>query len=190
MKYPFSLAALLFCFFPGVAKPQPQVRSHAEATEFVELQVGETRLLHVSREITRIAIADPEVADAQAVTVTQVLLTAESAGNTHIIFWDQDDAPLVVAVQVTRNLGQLRRQLEELFPGERIEVSAAGELLVLSGRVSDLRLPGRAAELAGLYSDQLANLIEVEGDQQVQLEVRFAEVSRTALRRLGLNFLW
>ncbi len=169
---------------------QPKVSGYSEATEFVSLQVGETRLLRLSEEVIRIAIADPDVADAQAVTQNQVLITAEKVGSTHIIFWDEDDNPLVVSVEVNRNLGQLRAQLEKLFPDEQIEVSAAGELLVLSGRVADLRVPSRVADLAGLYSEQLANLIEVEGDQQVQLEVRFAEVSRTALRRIGMNILW
>jgi pilus assembly protein CpaC len=180
----------LGAFVSHVAFAQPRVSGYSEATEFVELQVGETKLLHVTHEIIRIAVANPEVADAQAVTQSQVLITAENVGSTHIIFWDANDQPLVVSVEVNRNLDQLRGQLEKLFPGEQIEVSAAGELLVLSGQVSDLRLPSRAADLAGLYSEQLANLIEVEGDQQVQLEVRFAEVSRTALRRLGLNILW
>jgi pilus assembly protein CpaC len=61
---------------------------------------------------------------------------------------------------------------------------------VLSGEVSDLRVPSRLAQVAKLHSEKLANLVEVSGDQQVQLEVRFAEVSRSGLRKMGLNFLW
>ncbi|MFH1130751.1 MAG: type II and III secretion system protein family protein, partial [Pseudomonadota bacterium] len=48
----------------------------------------------------------------------------------------------------------------------------------------------RLAEVAKLHSDRLANLVEVSGNQQVQLEVRFSEVSRTGMRKMGLNFLW
>jgi pilus assembly protein CpaC len=66
-------------------------------------------------------------------------------------------------------------------------VSSAGELVVLSGEVSDVRLPERIAEVARLQAKQVANLVKVSGNQQVQIEVRFAEVSRSGLRQIGLN---
>jgi pilus assembly protein CpaC len=53
--------------------------------------------------------------------------------------------------------------------------------------VSDVRVPERAAEVAQLHAEKVANLIHVVGNQQVQLEVKFAEVSRNGLRQLGLN---
>jgi pilus assembly protein CpaC len=169
---------------------QPQVTGEAQASRSIALQVGETRLLRLSEKVIRISVADPDVADVQVVTPLQVLITAKSVGNTHLMLWGTQDEPLVMSVHTVRNLDQLRAQLGKLFPNEAIEVSSAGELVVLSGQVSDLRLPARAAEVAQLYSQQLANLIEVKGDQQVQLEVRFAEVSRSALRRIGMDFLW
>ena len=89
---------------------------------------------------------------------------------------------------MTRNLDRLRSQLLEFFPTEKISVSAAGDLIVLSGEVSDVRVPERAAEVAQLHADKVANLIHVVGNQQVQLEVKFAEVSRSGLREMGFNF--
>jgi pilus assembly protein CpaC len=130
------------------------------------------------------------VADVRVVTAMQVLLTAKGVGYTHLILWGENDRPLVVAVSCTRNLNQLRSQIHDLFPGEKINVSAAGDLVVVSGEVDDLRVPARVAELAKLHSDRLANLLQVTGDQQVQLEVRFAEVSRSGMRKMGINLLY
>ena len=90
---------------------------------------------------------------------------------------------------MTRNLDRLRSQLAEFFPTEKISVSAAGDLIVLSGEVSDVRVPERAAEVAQLHAEKVANLIHVVGNQQVQLEVKFAEVSRNGLRELGHQLL-
>lgn len=182
------LAAVLIDVPPAGA--QPKVVQQAEVSSAMPLQVGETRLLQLSEKVIRIAVADPTVADVQAVTEDQVLITAKGVGNTNLTMWNTSNKPLVIAVICTRNLDQLRGQLQRLFPGEPIVVGSAGELVILSGTVSDLRVPARAAELASLYSDKLANQIEVSGDQQVELEVRFAEVSRTGLRKLGLNYLW
>jgi pilus assembly protein CpaC len=182
------LAALLIGTPPVAA--QPKVVGQAEVTSAMPLQVGETRLLQLSEKVIRIAVADPTVADVQAVTEDQVLITAKAVGNTNITMWNISNKPLVISVTCSRNLDQLRNQLTRLFPGEPIVVGSAGDLVILSGTVSDLRVPARAAELASLYSDKVANQIEVSGDQQVELEVRFAEVSRSGLRKLGLNYLW
>jgi pilus assembly protein CpaC len=152
--------------------------------------VGETRLMSLSTAIIRVSVADPNVADVQVVTPEQVLITAKSVGFTHLILWGAKEVPLVVAVSATRNLDQLRAQFKGLFPDTDIQVSAVGDLIVLSGSVTDLRLPARAAEVAKLHSEKVANLIQVTGDQQVQLDVRFAEVSKTGLRKIGVNMLW
>lgn len=162
----------------------------SEASQQIKLEVGQTRLLHISDKVIRVSVAEPTVSDVQVVTPKQVLITAKSVGYTHLILWGVTDEPLVIAVSVTRNLDELRSQINALFPDETITVGSVGDLVVLSGTVSDLRIPARAAEVAALHSERLANLIQVSGDQQVQLDVRFAEVSRSGLRKAGLNFLW
>ena len=170
------------------APPLRIERSVGAATEAV-LEAGQNRLLVLSEEINRVAVADPNVADLKVVTPTQVLLTAKNVGSTDLTLWNRANEPLVVALQVTRNLEPLRKQVKALFPNEKVEISGAGgDLVVLSGEASDLRIPERIGELARLHAKQVANLVKVGGEQQVQLEVRFAEVSRSALRQVGVNF--
>jgi pilus assembly protein CpaC len=158
------------------------------AARELALEAGQNRLLLLSEEIARVAVANPEVADLKVVTPMQVLLTAKGVGNTDLTLWNRANQPLVISLQVAKNLDLLRKQLNELFPGQEVKVSAAGDLVVLSGHVSDVRMPERIAELARLHARQVANLVQVTGDQQVQLEVRFAEVTRTGVREIGVNF--
>jgi pilus assembly protein CpaC len=162
-------------------------RSVGAATT-LSLESGQNRLLVLSEEINRIAVADPSVADLKVVTPNQVLLTAKGVGSTDLTLWNRANEPLVVALQVGRNLEPLRSQVKELFPNEKVSVSAAGDLVILSGEATDVRVPERIAELARLHAKQVANLVKVSGNQQVQLEVRFAEVSRASLRQIGVNF--
>jgi pilus assembly protein CpaC len=157
------------------------------AAKTLALEVGQNRLLMLSEDITRVAVAEPRVADLKVITRTQLLLTAKGIGTTDLTLWNRKDEPLVIALDVTRNLDAFRRQVKELFPNEGINVTSSGDLLVLSGEVSDIRLPERAAELAKLHADKVANLIRVRGVQQVQLEVKFAEVSRTGMREMSFN---
>jgi pilus assembly protein CpaC len=187
---PLLLGLAVLAMPAARAGAQPSAGLQSEPTQDIRIEVGETHLIRISTKVIRVSVANPSVADVQVVTPLQVLITAKQVGYTHLILWDMNDQPLVIAISVTRNLDQLRSQFAELFPDEEIHVSAAGDLIVLSGTVSDLRIPVRAAEVAQLHADRLANLIQVSGDQQVQLDVRFAEVSRTGMRKAGVNFLW
>lgn len=190
----FGLAVLL-APAPGVSQPAAvpesaqQIRIDREvgSVRELDLEVGQNRLLILSEPLKTVSVAEPRVADLKVITQTQLLLTAKGVGSTDLTLWNRRDEPLVVALRVTRNLEQLRKQLKEFFPQETIHVSAAGELVVLSGEASDVRVPERAAEVARLHADKVANLIKVRGNQQVQLEVKFAEVSRRGLREMSFN---
>jgi len=171
----------------GGTPPTLRVDREVGASRELSLEAGQNRLLLLSEEISRVSVANPEVADLKVVTPMQVLLTAKGVGNTDLTLWNRANQPLVISLQVARNLDLLRKQLHELFPGQEVKVSAAGELVVLSGQVSDVRMPERIAELARLHARQVANLVQVTGNQQVQLEVRFAEVTRTGVREIGVN---
>ena len=172
----------------GITTP-PAIHIDREvgAAKNLALETGQNRLLILSEPIGRVSVADPKIADLKVITPTQLLLTSRGVGTTDLSLWNKRDEALVIALSVTRNLDRLRAQLAEFFPTEKISVSAAGDLIVLSGEVSDVRVPERAAEVAQLHSEKIANLIHVVGNQQVQLEVKFAEVSRTGLRELGIN---
>jgi pilus assembly protein CpaC len=169
------------------APTQIHIDREVGAAKDLSLEVGQNRLLVLSEQIVRVSVADPRVADLKVITPTQLLLTAKGVGATDLTLWNRHDDPLVVALRVGRNLEALRKQLKELFPQDNITVTAAGDLVVLSGEVSDVRMPDRAAEVAKLHADRVANLLRVRGNQQVQLEVKFAEVSRSGLRDMSFN---
>jgi pilus assembly protein CpaC len=78
--------------------------------------------------------------------------------------------------------------LREILRGEPIEVRPANDGIVLSGTVSSGQVVDRAMELAERYAPgRVSNLMMVGGSQQVMLQVRFAEMSRTIRQELGVN---
>ena len=186
-----ALAGAAAAQAPVVPAPiQLRIDREVGAARELALEAGQNRLLVLSEPVARVSVAEPSVADLKVITPSQVLLTAKGVGTTDLTLWNRDNQPLVIALRVSRGLEGLRRQLGELFPGEKIDVSAAGDLVVLSGTVSDLRIPERVAAVARLHSKQVANLLQVAGNQQVQLQVRFAEVTRSGLRDMGVNFFY
>jgi pilus assembly protein CpaC len=182
-----GLAFFLCAALAGAEPPTLHIDREVTSSRELSLEVGQNRLLETSTPLGRVSVANPDVADLKVVTNTQLLMTAKAVGDTYLTLWDKADAPLVMSLHVTLNLGALQKQLKELFPEETITVSSVGDLVVLSGEVSDIRIPERALAIGRLHAQKIANQLKVRGQQQVQLEVKFAEVSRTGLREIGVN---
>ncbi len=199
MRRLLSFALVVLVAAPAVAEPQVpswvkpggkalNLDREVASSREISLEVGQNKLMESSVPLGRVAVANPDVADLNVVASTQLLVTAKSVGDTFLTLWDKSDNPLVMSLHVTRNLDALRKQIKELFPEENINVTAAGDLVVLSGEVTDVRIPERVISVAKLQAPKIANQLKVRGNQQVQLEVKFAEVSRTGLREMGFNW--
>ena len=94
---------------------------------------------------------------------------------------------------VEQPVSALEQQLHQLFPGEEVQVASNADAIVLSGRASSTAVMLRIGEVvrAAMPKANVLNMLEVPGGsdaQQVMLQVRIAEVSRSALTELGTSF--
>ena len=78
---------------------------------------------------------------------------------------------------------------KSVFPDEQITVTPSRSAIVLSGHVSDETVAKRAGKIAEAYSKNVVNVLTFGpiGAQEVLLEVKFAEVDRSALTQYGVN---
>jgi len=89
-------------------------------------------------------------------------------------------------VHVTPDIAEFKERLEQILPGEHIEVRTANNGIVLSGTVSSISRLDRALSLAERYApERVSNLMSVGGTQQVMLKVRFAEMQRSVSKSLS-----
>ena len=176
--------------------PMPQVplptAETGRASERITLTAGQSTVLLTDFDVVRIAITDPEVADAVVVGPRELLVDGKLSGTVSLIVWGAAQR-VQYAVVVEPPVTTLQQQLRQLFPGEDIQVSAIGEAVVLSGNVSSNGVMLRAGEIAQSSSpdSRVINMLQLPGgmqSQQVMLQVRFAEVNRRALSELGISF--
>ncbi len=159
--------------------------------ERVVVTAGRSTVVTTDFLVRRIAITNSDVADAVVVQPHEILVDGKKPGTVSLIVWSPDSrAQYDVVVQPA--ITALEQQLQMLFPGEPITVSANDEAIVLSGQVSGTNVMLRAGEIAKAASSkaQVINMLQVpggSGSQQVMLQVRFAEVNRRALTELGLS---
>lgn len=164
----------------------------------IEIEVSKSFVKKTTEPITRVSIADPDIADVRLITPTQVLLVAKKKpGRTSLIVWHEGKASeseradvYEVIVRVPSNLLQrMNSTLKRLAPGAGVRVVPGNMGLILDGRVESLAMMDRVVSIAKSFVGNLINLVTVQGSQQVQLEVKIAEVSRSGMKQMGLNFM-
>jgi len=157
----------------------------------VALTAGRSTVLGSDFDITRIAVTDPAIADATVVQPREVLVDGKMAGTVSLIVWGVTERRQYDVV-VEPGVSTVEQRLQALFPTEDIRVTVAGDALILSGRVSSNDVSLRAAEIAAASASKakIINMLQLpggSGSQQVLLKVRFAEVSRRALKEIGVS---
>ncbi len=157
-------------------------------TEEITLVAGRSTVVRAPWPTVRVAVTDPKVADVQVLTPEQVLVQGLKVGSTDLILWSEDEQQTWQRRVVVRlDLENIQKSLQRLFPTAELEVSDSGEVLLVQGL---LRSADQAVQLKD-YLDKskisYVNMTSLAGLQQVQLQVRVAEVSKAAIRQLGIN---
>jgi pilus assembly protein CpaC len=162
----------------------------------LNLEVGKAVLVDCAQPIQRVAVGTGEVAEATAVSPTEVMITGKGPGATSLIIWDIHGGRQFFNVTVRPsvalagdNLDAIRRELRAELPGEPIRVSYANNNVFLRGTVKDLNSSARAVEIAST-GGKVVNLLDVnvpKAKPQILLKVRFAAVDRSKALTLGVN---
>jgi len=177
---------------PPVEHPSSAtVPSPAEATGAAPLRVmvGKSLLINTSERLKRVSVTDPAVADIEVLTPTQILVHGRSAGEVSLLIWDELERSRSFDLRVDVDVTAAAEEEKSVFPDEQITVTPSRSAIVLSGHVSDETVAKRAELIAGAYSKNVVNVLTFgpTGAQEVLLQVKFAEVDRTALTQLGIN---
>ncbi|XKH61080.1 type II and III secretion system protein family protein [Halomonas sediminis] len=159
----------------------------------VAVAINKGQVLEFPRPVRVVSVGNPEIADIVVMGSRQLYVLGKSTGTTNVVLWDRsENLQGVLNVTVTHDLETLKSHLHELLPGERIQVRSAEEGIVLSGEVSSAARLETAMRLANRFAggeeDSVLNLMQVGGAQQVMLDVKVAEVSRSLVKRLEANF--
>jgi pilus assembly protein CpaC len=165
----------------------PMFLAGVDTDSTITLGVNRTHLIRTSNPVSRISVAQPDVADVNPISQDELLVTAKSPGSTQLIVWNDAEQSQVVEVRVRLDLDALEDEIRRSVPGSNILASVLGDSIVLRGQAPDVRAAELAVTLAGTMGE-VVNLIEVAGGQQLQIEVQFAEVARSVTTQLGVNW--
>jgi pilus assembly protein CpaC len=160
----------------------------------IVLEVNKGTLVRLSGPAATVFVANPDIADVQVKSPTLVYISAKAPGETVIYAVDAADSVLLNApILVEHDLSRLRSSLRQLAPGERVSADSVDGNLVLNGVVSDAGKADKVRALAASIASevkgaQVINRMTVATPNQVNLQVRIAEVNVTKLNEIGVNW--
>jgi pilus assembly protein CpaC len=177
---------------PGQGHAGNVAENVAPGGQNLDLAVSEGRLLHFDGPVESVFIADPAVADVRVVSADVVYVYGKKSGITNLIATSVDQRVRAsLQFRIVTNPQPASDAMHRLQPTTMTEVSILGERVVIGGKTHRIEEAIDAQNTAETYSppnQPPINNTTIEGSQQVNIRVRFAEVSRTELQSLGFNW--
>ena len=198
----FNILLIFVFFFNSAIARANFCNDYADSGCTIEIEMNKSFIKKTEKIITRISVANPEIADVQVITPRQVLLIGKKAGATNLIIWhkrddnknsQEEELAEVYDVQVYVSIAIMNaiyNSLRKMVPEAQVNIQRASKGVILDGEVESQQMLERVLSIVRSYVDITPdnNLISIVGSQQVQLEVRIAEVSRSGLKQMGLGF--
>ena len=165
--------------------------------QVLKLKLGGSDIIKTTQPFNRVTLANPAIADVVVLSAKEIYIYGKTVGSTSLILWEGDKGKSFLDVVVTFDLMALKEKIHEMFPTQNINVYGSEVGVVLSGTVSGPEVVEEVLRLTSMFLPKMAgaqgqvtgagsstanvtNLLRVAGAQQVMLEVKFAEVSRSS----------
>jgi pilus assembly protein CpaC len=184
-RFTAALVVLAAAFAASAAAQDAQRR-------VISIEMNRGQLIRVDTPVKTVFVANPDIADVQVKSPKIVYVMGKKPGETTLIAVDEADRVLIHAgVTVNHNLSRLRRAIDAVMPGNRIQIRSVDGAIVLSGSAASPIDAANAIDIAARFVDRkenVVNQIQVIGPNQVNLRVKVVEISRETIQQLGINW--
>jgi pilus assembly protein CpaC len=176
---------------PAASNARRPMVAAASASTVLQVSTGRGRLINLPRPITDVFVASDAIADVQVRSPTQLYIFGKGTGETTVSATAAGGAVVYAAtVRVGNNFDTIQQMLNLAMPDAHITATTMNGLVLLTGTINS---PGDGAEAERLVQSFVGDSIKVLSrlktatPLQVNLQVRFAEVSRSFVKNLGVN---
>lgn len=183
-----------------------------EMAPAMQLSEGKSSIIRLQHPAARVAVGDARIADVILLNPKEVYMLGRVVGTTNLIVWQKTGDTVIADLTVSADTASLQAGIDKLTgaPGV-VKVSAAADSIMLSGTVPDVVVSEHVLQMATAYVSRprpqggaggaggaggsgdggaalkVINMMTVAAPQQVMLEVKVAEVSKTLVDQLGAS---
>ncbi|GGF05418.1 type II and III secretion system protein RhcC2 [Aliidongia dinghuensis] len=182
----------------GVAQDAPNADARSKVDlgtrvdRSVQLTLGKGRAFRFEEPVDTALVGDPKIADVHVISPRLIYVFANGVGSTNLVAIGAGDRQIAaIDLRVTRDPGSAESTLQTLHPNSAVTLAFAGDRLVVRGEAQDVggAMDAAIAARSGVPDDKdVVDRATIDKATQINLRVRFAEVSRTSIRNLGVNW--
>ncbi|MDX8447475.1 type II and III secretion system protein family protein [Mesorhizobium captivum] len=187
-----AAACFLLAFLSLIADAAAQNASPLPSKPTLDLPVGQGRLLRFNEPVESVLIADTTIADLQIVSPSLVYVFGLKPGLTNLIAVKADEQIEATAqFRVTPDVTPANEAKHAMQPNSATNLHIFGTRIVTTGEARGIDEARDLDNVARTFSppeQPPLNNMTVQGSQQVNIRVRFAEVSRTELQSYGVDW--
>ena len=186
-----------------------------DAVQQVRLGLDKSLVIDLPSDAFDILVANPGVADAVTRSSRRIYLFGREVGETNVFVFGENGEPIAnLDIRVERDIASLEADIERFVPGSDVQVEIVNDNIVLTGEVLTPQDATKAQQLASIFlnggeqgsrgqgetggtfnlfdgvdqTSSIVNLITILGENQVTLKLTIAEIQRSVLKQLGVDF--
>jgi pilus assembly protein CpaC len=198
-EYRLALLHLLLAGLLAAAASQLMTRAAAaeeliriganQRTATVHVAAGKSQDVRTDDSFVDITVGDPEIADVNPLTDHTLSILGKKIGTTRVTVYGEGKKLVgIFDVEVGYETARIAAELKRRFPHASLNVTSINGRLMLTGDAPDAVTADKALMVVRQFAADAINSVSVSSPQQVMLEVRFIEISRTAGRDLGVQW--
>jgi len=196
---------------------EPVGSGRTEFAPAMQLAEGKSNIIRLPSPAARVAVGDNHVADVILLNPRELYVLGRAVGTTNLILWQKSGDTVIADLTVSLDTVALQEGIDKLTGARgMVKVSSAADSLILTGTVPDAVMVDRVVSMTNAYlsrnralatqagsqqqqqqsnsnsseliiSPKIINMMTVAAPQQVMLEVKVAEVSKTLVDQLGTS---
>ncbi len=179
---------------PMVAAPSGMATAQqvVSPSDEIVLSIGRGELVTIPGSMADVFVANDTIADVQIKSQRQLYVFGKAGGETTVYASNaRGDVIFSANIRVGSNIGSIDQMLALAMPDAKVSIATMGtNTVLLTGTVSAPEDAAEAERLVQAFVGENANVISrmrTATPLQVNLQVKFAEVSRSLLRTIGGN---
>ncbi len=185
----FLLALPLIVALPGAVRGGT---GEYDASQDIEMVKGDIESIKV-KNLSRVSLTDPEVADISDAKTDEVIVMANSPGQTVLFLWDDFGKRSVIIRVVEEDMNLVKTRILKLIQkaeikGAVLEENTLEGRVVISGEVEQEQLD-RLEKILGPFDEKILNLVKEKiYEEQIQIDMQITELATTDSNSLGFNW--
>lgn len=161
------------------------------AAQSLSIPRGKSAIVELPTDARDVLVTNPTVADAVLRSPRRIYVMGLAAGQTDAVFFDAAGRRILsLDIRVDQDTSATAQTINRLVPGSRVRVDAMNESIILSGEVASAADADRAVQIARASvtrPEQVLNMLNIAGKDQVMLKVRIVEMERSVIKQLGFD---